>query len=779
MSSLLRSLLLLALPSCLAAATRTPDEKPASPGEWGFRPAAGEWSSRNPPAFAWRPQKGATAYDLEISKDPDFASPAYTAQGLAWNVHCPTQTLATGTWHWRFRFQPAKGDRSAWSTARTFRIDAQSAAFPLPSRAGILAKIPKEHPRLFLRPEDLPRLRADAAGARAADFAGLCKACDRILKNPPPTAEPPKYPAGLERESDAWMKIWWGNREFTIAALNSAAQLGFARLLGGPEAYGAKGREILLACAKWDPLGSTGFRYNDEAGMPYAYFFSRAYTFLHGELSEADRQICRDVMAVRGREMFKHLCPRQFWTPYESHANRAWHKLGEAGIAFLGEIPEAGDWLWFALNKQFCTYPVWNDEDGGWHEGLSYWQSYLSRFSMWADVLRSAAGIDVYRLPYFAKIGYYPMYLTPPGTPGSGFGDLNAERPGDRSRDIMYAFAGQARNPHWEWYAEQLGKPSQTPDYLGYLRGSHPEVKPVAPTALPSSRVWRGAGQAALNTDLTSAANNVSLLFKSSPFGTQSHGYDSQNAFLLYAYGDRLLVSTGRRDQYGSAHHRDWMWDTKSVNSVTVNGQCQGKRTASAKGQIVAFHTSPDWDYVAGEAAGAYGGLLRRFTRHIVFVKPSLIVINDQLEAPQPSSFAWHLHAPESFQAEDAASLVVAGKNASCLVSFLAPAPLEVSITDRYDVPPRAKIKVKEWHLTAKPAQPASTAEFVTTIRPWRTGGERPGPASWERTGEGWRVRAATGRGEILVQRTQNGLQVTLEGKTTRLPLEVNTAGQP
>ena len=45
---------------------------------------------------------------------------------------------------------------------------------------------------------------------------------------------------------------------------------------------------MLLAAAAWDPKGSTGYRYNDEAGMPYAYHFSRAYTFIHDRLGEEE-----------------------------------------------------------------------------------------------------------------------------------------------------------------------------------------------------------------------------------------------------------------------------------------------------------------------------------------------------------------------------------------------------------------------------------------------------------------------------------------------------------
>ena len=35
------------------------------------------------------------------------------------------------------------------------------------------------------------------------------------------------------RNSEQWREIWWGNRTYTIRALDSAATLAFTRLLGG------------------------------------------------------------------------------------------------------------------------------------------------------------------------------------------------------------------------------------------------------------------------------------------------------------------------------------------------------------------------------------------------------------------------------------------------------------------------------------------------------------------------------------------------------------------
>ncbi|HPZ84478.1 MAG TPA: DUF4962 domain-containing protein, partial [Thermogutta sp.] len=376
-------------------------------------PEDGSTSMVDPPAFSWRPQKEVEKWQIEVARDREFQNIAYRVQDVIWNVHCPPRTLGPGRYFWRYRGH-GKGGPTQWSQVRSFTISANAVPYPMPTREDLLARIPKQHPRLFIRPEDLPRLKQAATNEQREVWERLVQRCEQALRNPPPTEEPPKYPPDMQRKSDEWAKIWWGNREYTIRALGTSALLGFVYQVGGHRPYGELARKILMECAKWDPVGATGFRYNDEAGMPYAYYFCRTYTFVYDLLSEEERQQCRQVMKIRGEEMYRTLCPRHFWQPYNSHANRAWHFLGEVGVTFHQEIPEADDWTWFAMNVFFNTYPVWCDDDGGWHEGSSYWASYIQRFTWWADVMRGTFGIDAYRKPYFSKAGYYAMYLMPP-----------------------------------------------------------------------------------------------------------------------------------------------------------------------------------------------------------------------------------------------------------------------------------------------------------------------------------------------------------------------------
>ncbi|MCP4611529.1 MAG: DUF4962 domain-containing protein [Planctomycetes bacterium] len=697
------------------------DERPAEPGEWGYRPAGGSVSGVNPPSFSWRPQRGLT-WEVSCSGNQPFANISFQWKDIEFNVYCPSKTLPSGSYTWKYRGKNSRGRYTNWSKPRKFTIADDAAKMPLPKRRDLIGRIPKSHPRLFMRPENVWRLKELAKGKMKKEYDKLVSDCERIMARPPATKEPQKYPKGTVRNSDAWRKIWWGNRTYTTKALNSAATLAFTRLLGGQEKYGLEAKRILMECAKWDPKGSTGYRYNDEAGMPYNYYFSRTYSFVNDLLSEREKKICRSVMKIRGDEMYEHLCPRHLWRPYGSHSNRAWHFLGEVGIAFLGEVEGAEDWVWFATNVFFNAYPVWSDDDGGWHEGTSYWSSYQNRFTWWADVMREAMGIDAFDKPFFSKAGYYAMYLMPPGKVGGGFGDLTARRSASSNVPLMSTYAAQAQNGHWQWYVEQLGGPRTADGYIGFIRGQLPKVRATAPDELPDSRLFTGTGQAYLNTNLTDADESVQVVFKSSPFGTQSHGYEANNSILLWGYGKRLLIRSGYRDSYGSDHHKNWMWSTRSVNNITVNGKGQGRRTSKAQGKVIGFKTTPSIDIIAGEAGKAYEPELERFTRSIIFVKPEVVIVYDRLEAKEPSTYEYWLHAINEFEIRNEYDITVRNDDVVCDISFLRPLDLTLRQTNEYDPNPRSRITLREWHLTAKTTEKRRQNEFVTIYWPHKVG---------------------------------------------------------
>ncbi|MBW7865417.1 MAG: DUF4962 domain-containing protein [Candidatus Hydrogenedentes bacterium] len=707
---------------CAAAALAAPglelDESAAGTGEWGYRPESGTAPAVNPPGFSWRPCKDAVGYHLQVAPDEAFERIAYEKPDIQWSAHCPPVTFPAGEYFWRYAALDGNGEKTTWSVARRFTVSSGAALFPQPTTPELITRMPQDHPRLFFRPEELPKLRELAAGPLAEQFAELVRTADKLLENPPDTTEPPLYPKGTVRLSDEWRAIWWGNRTHVIKVADSAATLAFVYRMTGDERYGAAARDLLLAFAKWDPKGSTNYRHNDEAAMPSLYLPSRAYSWVRPMLSPEDRKSIAEVMRVRGRDCFDSLQGGpHLWKPYNSHHNRAWHKLGELAMAFHGEIEEADDWLDFAMTVMFTTYPVWSDDDGGWHEGMAYWSSYLAKFTYWADIVRSAFDINAYQMPFFSRAGDFGLYLLPPGTQHGGFGDLASTTKSENIAGLMAVLAAGAGNPYWKWHADTHGAEIGG-GYAGFLRRARSMDNMAAPpSALPASARFRGVGLAVLNTNLVDGRDNIQLHFKSSPFfGRHSHGYNANNAFLLNVDGEPVFCPTGRRDVHGSPHHTNWMWDSRSDNAILVNGTGQKKHSQDARGALAAFHTSEHLDAVSGEAGASYENL-DGWRRRIIFFKPHGFLIHDTLCATEASSFQWCLHAKGPMTLGEG-KVLWEGKPGHVEVDFAYPAGLALSQTDQFDPPPAASRKwdLNEWHLTAETAEKAARQEFVVFI---------------------------------------------------------------
>jgi hypothetical protein len=311
-------------------------------------------------------------------------------------------------------------------------------------------------------------------------------------------------------------------------------------------------------------------------------------------------------------------------------------------------------------------------------------------------------------------------------------------------------------NPYWNDYLQRIGGPSHQGGYIGFMRAARldeqPEIATRSIAELPPSRLFEGTGLAYLHTDLTDSAGNVQVCFKSSPFGKQSHGNEANNHFELYAYGEPLLIRTGTRELHGSPHHREWVWATKSCNSITVNGVGEKPNRSAAVGRVRTFEHTADFDYVVGEAGEAYDDdVLLRYDRHLLFVRPDLIVVMDDLQAPEASSFEYLLHAPVEMQVAEGQQIALQVGDSALSVNLLTPTGLRITQTDEFDTPPQEHIQLDEWHLTAATDEPAVEQQFVALMRPHRAGQSVPSDAEIERTDAGYAVRAAMPDGSVIV----------------------------
>jgi len=495
-----------------ASAAPQVSNRPAAPDEWGYRPADHATVHLNPPSLIWLHEPPARTYCVQWSAAADFSS-ATTIDKLPFNTYTHTAPLPPGTYFWHYRFTDKTGQASNWSTTRSFTIAKDATEFPMPNRAQQAQRLPKDHPRLFMRPEDLPRLRQLAAGEEKDRFDQLRRTAERLLKTPP-TPEPTTRASARDDATRQW---WWPNRETAIKACDEAGVLAFVYLITQDQKYGQGARDRILRLAAWDPDGPTNFALNDEAAFPMLYRLPRAYDWAYDALTPADREKVQKVMTRRGDDVWKssqvgfgvgHLTK-----PYASHANRAWHKLAECAIAFYDTIPAAPDWLDFAVNNFYAAYPVWSDDDGGWHEGLAYENGYMSKVTWWLQVSKTALDIDGFKKPFFSQVGDFALYLAPPHTPNMGFGDLSYNTPSGWGGTWEYFIRGvhashahpptpgadrseapdpSDHSPYWLWWKDQYHMPGET-GVLGFLYHAHlggrgPAAPPNPPPTSPNPK---------------------------------------------------------------------------------------------------------------------------------------------------------------------------------------------------------------------------------------------------------------------------------------------------
>ena len=104
---------------------------------------------------------------------------------------------------------------------------------------------------------------------------------------------------------------------------------------------------------------------------------------------------------------------------------------------------------------------------------------------------------------------------------------------------------------------------------------------------------------------------------------------------------------------------------------MLVNGKGAIDRDGNRGGQVVDFRTTNGYGYISGEAENAYGERLNKWHRHLLMIRPSILIVADDLVAPEPSSFQWLLHALEGFEIDAANHTLVSRRKGACLRGYL------------------------------------------------------------------------------------------------------------
>ncbi|HUT75134.1 MAG TPA: heparinase II/III family protein [Armatimonadota bacterium] len=542
------------------------------------------------------------------------------------------------------------------------------------------------HPRLYFGPRDLPRLaKLGYAAPKLLDESGF---------------DPKLGPSGC------WTVM--------AARIRSRLEsLGLSYAVTGDRRYAQRAAEYMLALADWPtwsgPDGSDHTR-PDTCFLTMGAAF--AYDACWEAMSGPERQRVREALLRRGlTELAQALLARVEGPPHPLRGAA----LGLGGLALLPEYPPAWDYVRLAKDclRQWLDRRAVSPNT----EGLLHTLTGLDYCLLFAAALAQAEGDHgLIHHPYVAQAVRWALYFQGPA--GSGlvnFGDAHADDPGEVTMRVANK---HLRDPYAGYYLQQAGRLERRDFNALILHDPRPLV--AWPPPWPASARFAHIGWAALRSGWGDDDTLFAFISSSSP---AEHRHGDANHFVLNCAGEWLATDSGGRSRKDGAA-MDLGAGTAEHNSVLVGGA--GQREGAAA--VTDFFASPGFDYVVGDASRAYDPqILWRFLRRVIYVKPSLLVMLDELEAPGPKRFEFVLHTDATGRYEINGKPAKAGetraaqqvslvkRGARLDVRFLEPTAAQVSLGQvpgaADDYPP---------YVTVRDSRPRESQRFLTTLMPTR-----------------------------------------------------------
>lgn len=703
-------------------------------------PSGGITVRTNPPILQWPIIKGSNVgYDVRLSKDSIFNAEENQLEftNIPRAMVNPHQKLDTGTWYWQYKNQSGE-----WSETMSFNIDKEALPIVSPAVEQFLSRVSLSHPRVLITYDDLPSLRGYNDSDQ--DITSLYDEANRNLEFVVPNETGDIIPKKGKDESQTRKFQLDASQKLGTSVYNSTLTLCQAYLLSENEIYAQKAIEIAMKVSGWDPHGVSSL--NDFGDARCMLTMALVYDTFYDKLNKKQKQQLLQAIKPRAENFYFDWINQMEAKILSGHVwQHILHYFFQTALALYNDEPEASNWLTYAYELFLARTPVLGGFDGGWVEGASYFRMNMETVLDIALTIQKITGFDfVNTHPWYLENVKWMVYHVPPGSAADGFGDNTEEMSSPGKEYIEYAteLSKLTGSSLAAWYAKECRK-YESGDFSGsntfrWIRITKTKNLPL-PTdtniELPTGVVFKDVGLAALHTDAIDTSNNAMVAFKSSPFGSYGHMLCDQNTFNILYGGEKVFYRTGYKVTMDDPHRTGWYRTTKSQNGILIDGEGQPYSNGSY-GFISRFLEGKRMAYVKGDATHAYqeGNLadkgIKKVWRHLLLLKPDIIIIYDELEADKKVEWSWLIHTHKEMVIDPASSLFsVDLENTKGQGKFFSSQKINWSLSDTFTVPAHnwrgsrnSHGQLKEYndpqfHLTLTNQDKTSSIRYLTVLQ--------------------------------------------------------------
>lgn len=719
-------LLLAALLSATAASAQLPaaekqlDRQTLHPRfrEWAA-PTGGVVVTQNPPALLWPSQGDAkqVQYRVRLAQDSTFTQ-ATVSEPFEWAAYTCHKPLSEGRWYWQW--STAKpGAEPRWSEVNSFTVDASARRFETPTGEELLRRIVSTpHHRLYVSREKVEALRKRALNDPEAQLLVTTARKKLDMDFVPVAPTRPRDTTGMTAFQKRNM-INFMYHKFGEVVTAPAVDFSLAYLLTGEEVFARAAVKHALYAAKL-PVDSdaTSEDFNRSAIM---YGLAVAYDTAYDFMTPEQRAEVLEAIRVRGERFYKN-----YVKDFETHSmdNHVWQHTFRnflfAAIATAGDLPNAGKWVRYGYEVWCSRFPILGGDDGGWHDGCSYFEANVVTFVYVPFVLSRLTGVDFFDIPWYRNLPSFLINSFPKNSFATGFGDdyEKLKTPPAQQMGFADALARELKSPEARWYADQLigddpqelYKAKTFRLYRILTDNAIDCVKPEAPKP-NTSRFYPDAGFSLMHTDAADARQDLMAAFFALPFGSTGHAHAAHNGFTINYGGRELFSGTGYYSNFNDKHTL-MHYRTRGHNTILVDGMAQviGE---NGYGWLARFADNEAMTYTLGDATQAYDSIrtpfwidrmkqsevdytrengfgdpgVTRFRRHFVLLKPGIIVIYDELAAKNPVTWTWLLHGYNRFEKLSDTAVQTSNGAASGRMDLFTQGALGTKVTDQFFSP--------------------------------------------------------------------------------------------